>query len=288
MIFVNIKKLRGARGERFFLDADFNLPLAVRRAVFFGPSGSGKTLALQCVAGLARPDEGKISVSGRVFYSSDEKIFLKPQIRRVGYMPQDYALFPHLTVLQNVAYAGAGFFPAYIPAAAKRRARESLAKFGILELENRKPDAISGGQKQRVALARAANSSPCVLLLDEPFSALDPLLRERMRTEILNLLNEMDIPAIIITHDPEDVDVFAGALVLFNHGKTVAIGDYQKIRAAGASAADCLRSLETSLFPPPNDDAANRQKIRISQTAFRIGEAEKIIVNFRGARAKSP
>ena len=249
MISVNIKKLRVSKGSRFFLDAKFDLPFPVRRAVFFGPSGSGKTLTLQGVAGLARPDEGKIRAGERIFYSSEDKIFLKPQIRRVGYMPQDYALFPHLTVLQNVAYSGTGFFPSHVGATEKKRARELLANFGILELENRKPDAISGGQKQRAALARAANSSPCLLLLDEPFAALDPLLRERMRTEILRLLDAMNIPAIVITHDPEDVDVFAGALVLFNQGKTVVIDDYQASRAAYPSASTCLRALEASSFP---------------------------------------
>ncbi|MDE5833855.1 MAG: ATP-binding cassette domain-containing protein [Desulfovibrio sp.] len=249
MLKAVIRKTCGGGGSRFTLDIALELPAAIRRAVFFGPSGSGKTLTMQCVAGLAMPDKGEISVEDRVFYSSRQKICLKPQVRSVGYMAQDYALFPHLTVLQNVAYPRTGLFCAHIPASEKKRARELLANFGILDLQRRKPGAISGGQKQRTALARAANSSPRILLLDEPFSALDPLLRERMRREILAFLNELNLPAIIITHDPDDVDAFAGALVLFNQGRAVVSRDYQEIREGYPSAAACLRDLEAEAFP---------------------------------------
>lgn len=253
MIRVALTKLCQRGASRFQLDVNINLDPAVRRAVFFGPSGSGKTLTMRCVAGLETPDKGEIEVDCRCFYSSERGIRLPPRIRRVGYTPQDYALFPHLTVLQNVAYPRSGLFCKYVSPEEKQRARALLKKFAILDLENHLPGEISGGQKQRTALARAANASPRLLLLDEPFSALDPLLRERTRREILTRLADLDVPAIIITHDPEDVDAFAGALVLYNRGRAVQIDDYQARRARFDDAFACLRALREAAFPDAED-----------------------------------
>lgn len=244
MLALNIHKTFRTRASSFILSINFEA--VGRRIVFFGPSGSGKTLTMQAIAGLLKPQSGRIAVDGAVFFDSLQKIWIAPQKRHVGYVLQDYALFPHLNVLQNVAYPHSGLFGQRISASQRRNAEELLQRFGILALAAQRPLELSGGQKQRVALARAINYSPRLLLLDEPFSALDPLLREHLRQEILAILEELAIPAVIITHDPEDVEAFAGGLVLFHSGKAKVISDWPQIRARFATTAQALRSLVNS------------------------------------------
>lgn len=235
---------------RFRLEIAFKLAPPSRRVVFFGPSGSGKTLTMQCIAGLKKPSRGYIRIDGNVFFDSEQKINLPTRERRLGYMFQDYALFPHLNILQNVAYAGTGLFARHISKAEKEKALAYLKNFGLIQLASHLPGEISGGQRQRVALARALNSRPVMLLLDEPFSALDPLLRRRMRSEILSILEKLDLPVVIITHDPEDVEVFAGDLVLFQRGKAKVITDWGTIRSRFATTAECLLSLQAAMDMP--------------------------------------
>lgn len=162
-------------------------------------------------------------------------------------MFQDYALFPHLNVLQNVAYPRGGLFARHVGKKERIRALELLKSFGIAHLERHLPHEISGGQKQRVALARAINSDPRLLLLDEPFSAFDPLLRQEARKEIISLLKQFPIMAIIITHDPEDVEAFAGQLIFFRDGHATMAPEWASLRAHRQNAADCLRKLEAAL-----------------------------------------
>lgn len=229
----------------FRLKAQLNIASDCSSVALFGPSGSGKTLTLQCIAGLAQPDAGKIEIFNRPVFDSQNKINIPPQKRNLGYMIQDYALFPHLTVLENAAYAKSGLFGR----CNRQLRKETLAlleTLGIAHLANHLPRQISGGQRQRAALARAINSNPKLLLLDEPFSALDPLLREAMRQELRRILITRNLPAIIITHDPDDVDVFADALFLFNSGAVKAIPDWPRIRPNFVSAAACLRSLQSA------------------------------------------
>lgn len=245
MLHLDIAKEFKGGSKNFRLELKLEICADFRRVVFFGPSGSGKTLALRMIAGLQKPDYGRIEVLDTLFYDSGKKFFLAPQKRHSGYLVQDYALFPHLTILQNVAYPGTGFFPRRVSASEAARAGEILERFGIAHLQNHLPGEISGGQKQRCALARAFNSSPKFLLLDEPFSALDPLMRLHMRDEINSLLSEMDLPAIIITHDPEDVVTFAGALVLFKEGHGEVISAWPELRAKYATAALALHALLT-------------------------------------------
>lgn len=243
MLKLRIGKAFKADRKIFKLDLDFAIGPEYRCVVFFGPSGSGKTLAMQVIAGLQRPDYGHIEALGRILYDSDEKIFVPPQRRRVGYLLQDYALFPHLTVLQNVAYPHTGLFPRFVSASASERACQLLKRFGIEHLKGHLPGEISGGQKQRAALARALNSGPDILLLDEPFSALDPLMRAYMRCEIQRLISEMNLPALIITHDPADVETFAGALVLFHAGNANVIANWSAFRQKHDSTAGALQAL---------------------------------------------
>lgn len=244
MINVRLRKIFRTNDAPFSLDVDFSI--RGKTAVLFGPSGSGKSLTLHCLAGLVRPDGGSIRLKERILY--DNTVFIPARHRRIGYMFQDYALFPHLNVLQNVAYARSGFFARH----PRRDDRETamLERFGIGHLARRMPGQLSGGQRQRVALARALNADPELLLLDEPFSALDTLLRERLRRELRDLFATLTIPVIIITHDPEDVDIFAADIILYGAGNARPVPDYQEIRAGFASAGDCLRRLqETAVMP---------------------------------------
>lgn len=228
----------------FSLNVDYEIGGEQKNVVLFGPSGSGKSLTMQCLAGLVRPDSGYIRLDGRTLYDGGSNVFVPPQRRRIGYMFQDYALFPHLTLLQNVAYSGTGLCPWRVCPAQQQRAQSVLERFGIGHLARSLPSQLSGGQRQRAALARALNADPELLLLDEPFSALDPLLRERLREELLELMADLTIPAVIITHDPGDVDAFAGSLVLYDHGHVRMVPDYVDIRRNFGSAGCCLRHLQ--------------------------------------------
>ena len=220
MLSVNITKEISRGGAPFRLEARFALPAGTHNAVFFGPSGSGKTVTMQCVAGLLMPDSGRIVAGETVFFDSGKGTRLPARRRHLGYVPQDYALFPHLTVLQNVAYAHSGIFGRHMSAGAKEEALAMLERLRLAHLGARYPHELSGGQRQRVALARALNASPRLLLMDEPFSALDVPLRAALRQEIRELLSSLAIPSVIISHDPADADAFGGALVLFENGRS--------------------------------------------------------------------
>jgi molybdate transport system ATP-binding protein len=168
-----ICRVRQRLRSGFELDADLCVPLAQSRVtVLFGPSGSGKTTLLRLLAGLDRPDEGVIACRGATWYDSSRGVHLPPQRRRAGFLFQDYALFPHLTVEANVAFAG------------RERAAALMDTFGLADLAALYPRAISGGQQQRVALARALAAGSALLLLDEPLSALDAASRVRLRTDL--------------------------------------------------------------------------------------------------------
>ena len=213
---VDIQKTFVSAERRFTLDVAFTA--TTQRVVLFGPSGTGKSLTLQAIAGLLRPDEGKITLHGNALFDSKLNVDLKPQARKVAYLFQDYALFPHLNVRQNIGFGlQRGWF--------NPRARSSHAQIDYwldaLELRGvagNFPAQLSGGQKQRVALARALVAQPQLLLLDEPFSALDSTLRQRMRLELSDLQTRLDIPMVLITHDPDDVAAFGDQVVQISDG----------------------------------------------------------------------
>jgi molybdate transport system ATP-binding protein len=201
----------------------FSLELAFRsdgpRVVLFGPSGSGKSLTLRAIAGLIRPDTGHIGVRGRTLFDDFRGVDVPARARRIGYVFQDYALFPHLTVAQNVAFGlTAGLRQPsrrQVPEAAQRW----LDAFELDGLANRYPSQISGGQQQRVALARALAPQPELLLLDEPFAALDPPLRGRLRDELVALQARLDVQMLVITHDPADVEVLGQHVLEIRAGR---------------------------------------------------------------------
>ncbi|MDR1625173.1 MAG: ATP-binding cassette domain-containing protein [Spirochaetia bacterium] len=183
-----------------------------------GASGSGKSMTLKCIAGIETPDEGHISAKGRVFFDSAKKINLKPQARRVGYLFQNYALFPRMTVQENIVAA--------FPSAGEetlRRARVFIERFGLSGLERLLPNQLSGGQQQRTALARMLIREPEVILLDEPFSALDTNLREQMQLQFLELLkSRQDI--IMVTHSRDEVYKLCGETLVMDKGRVIGKG----------------------------------------------------------------
>jgi len=185
--------------------------------VIFGPSGSGKSVTLQAIAGLIRPTRGHIRLGGRTLFNSATGFSMPTRSRRIGYVFQDYALFPHLTVLENAGYALRAW-PRPLSREARERILYMLDVFGIADLAGSMPYELSGGQQQRVALARALLRDPEVILLDEPFSAMDFLLRDKMREELAAMQVRFNVPIILITHDLEDVRTFADTLVIFRHG----------------------------------------------------------------------
>ncbi len=195
--------------------------------VLFGPSGAGKTTVLRCLAGLERPDEGRIALGDEVWFDSATGRWLPPQLRRVGYLPQGLALFPHLDVAGNIAFGIRGLDGR----ARAARVRDLLERFGLAELGRRRPAELSGGERQRVALARALAASPRLLLLDEPLSALDAPTRERLRLELRELLATAEISAILVTHDRTEALVLGDRVavlvdgVLRQAGPTVEVFD---------------------------------------------------------------
>ena len=210
------KTVRSARRSfelrvRFTTDA--------RRTVIFGPSGAGKSLTLQALAGLLTPDAGRISFGDDVLFDRAAGIDIPARHRGFGYLFQDYALFPKLNVRQNIAFGlsqGLRNPSAQVDHEAVER---WLRAFELVDVAGQRPDELSGGQRQRTALARALVHSPRALLLDEPFSALDPELRERMRAELDELLTRIDIPVLMITHDPQDLEWFGDAALYLRDGQ---------------------------------------------------------------------
>ncbi len=175
----------------------------------FGPSGSGKSITLKTIAGLVSPDEGIIQLNNITLFSSASQINLKPQERNLGYVPQSYGLFCHMSVFENISFA----IKEKNKDVKKNIALDFIKKFDIMSIANSYPSEISGGQKQRVAIARALASNPSVLLLDEPFSAIDINLRKIVREEIKFFLNQWKIPIVLVTHDFEDVKVLGTNLI---------------------------------------------------------------------------
>ena len=216
---ISIQKQYRTAKRTFELNIQFQSN--AQRLVLYGPSGAGKTQVLKMLAGLVKPETGFIHFSNNVLFDSQQRIHVSPQNRRLAYMFQNYALFPHLTVAQNIAFSlQKGWFnPARHltpPAVANW-----LEKFDLQALADQYPHQLSGGQSQRVALARALVMSPNALLLDEPFSALDDHLRQALRQALTELQAQLSIPMILITHHDEDVRWFGDDIIHLSEGKVV-------------------------------------------------------------------
>lgn len=198
-----------------------------------GPSGAGKTTLLRAIAGLYRCHAGHVAVDGAVWFDSQAKVFLPPHRRRVGLVFQEHALFPHLSAADNVAVALIDH-----PQSERRsRAAELLSRVHLDGLEGRKPAELSGGQRQRVAIARALARDPKVLLLDEPFSAVDRRTRVHLQAEIVALRKDLAIPMLLVTHDVDEVARLADRLCILDQGRVCLIGRPEDVLAEPAIRA---------------------------------------------------
>ena len=206
----------------FTLDVEYSMENEL--LVIEGSSGAGKTTILNCLAGIMKPDDGNITVDGRVLFSHTDKVNIAAEKRNIGYLFQSYALFPNMTVRQNVLY-GLKNKKEYRKKASRKEMLEyadyMMETLGISHLANKNSSAISGGEKQRTALARAMVTKPSLLLLDEPFSALDENTKSRIYEEFNEFKETLKIPTILITHNPRETELFADKNITLKEGRII-------------------------------------------------------------------
>ena len=216
------------------LDVAIDVPPGI--TCVLGPSGAGKSTLLGAIAGLLRPDTGRIALGDVVWFDAAKKLELPANLRRVAYVFQHLALFPHFDAVGNVSY---GMARTLSRAEKHDRARALLGRLGVGHLAARKPRTFSGGEAQRVALARALAMEPQVILLDEPFSALDRTLRGQLTTLVRDLVDDLDVPMVHVTHHVGEARALADRVIHIERGKVVAEGSPAEVlRAPGAGAAD--------------------------------------------------
>jgi molybdate transport system ATP-binding protein len=201
------------------------LTLGAQTLAIVGPSGAGKSSLLRSIAGLERPHEGRIAFADELWFDAAQRIWVAPERRRVGYVPQDYGLFPHMTVAANVRFGG------------RRDRPDLLDRLGIAHLGRASPSELSGGERQRVALARALAREPRVLLLDEPLAALDESTRTEVRDELAATLRYLRLPTMLVTHSFEDAGALAREIAVLDAGHVVQLG----------SSAELVRSPATPM-----------------------------------------
>ena len=232
-LLVDIEKDFGS----FQLNVSFESPSGVLGLL--GASGCGKSMTLRCIAGIVKPDRGRIVLQGRTLFDSERHIDLPPQQRRVGLLFQNYALFPNLTVEQNLL---AGMCREKDRAAKQKRLTELLERFYLTGLERRRPAQLSGGQQQRVALGRILAGDPEVLLLDEPFSALDSYLRWQLELEMLEVLERFGKPVVLVTHSRDEVVRLCQTVCVLDQGRSSPPHSVQELFDAPKTVAACLLS----------------------------------------------
>ncbi len=264
MIQARIRKQYPARldSAAFMLDIDFQAASGV--TVLFGPSGAGKTLTLDCIAGFVRPDAGRILLDDKLVFDGETRVHLPPQARGCGYVFQNYALFPHMSLRKNLQFAVDG-----LPRLERhRKVNEMLERFRLTEVAGRFPHALSGGQRQRCSIARALIGSPRMLLLDEPARGLDLPLRAELYAALRQVRTDFGTPILLVTHSLEECFELADEMLVFDGGKIVQSGPPRKVLDHPASA-EVLR-----LFGPCNllpaeiralDPAKNTSRVRFGE-----------------------
>ena len=244
---VNIRKKLGSFQLQVQFDAEQGIPLAL-----LGASGCGKSVTLRCIAGILKPDEGRITLDGVVLYDSAAGIDLPPQQRRVGYLFQQYALFPNMTVRQNIAAA-----------VRDRKARagvaaEKLRQFQLESVADLRPDQLSGGHQQRCALARILASAPRVILLDEPFSALDSYLQDQLEVELAQTLEQFSGPVVWVSHDRGEVFRNCPQVCVIDRGTSQPVTNLEELfRNPGTEAAARLSGCQTCIRAVPGGDVVS-------------------------------
>jgi molybdate transport system ATP-binding protein len=251
--------------------------------VLFGPTGCGKTTVLRCLAGLEMPEEGTIHFGAETWFDADRDVRLTPQQRGIGFVFQDYALFPHLTVAGNVGYGLGGL----TASERRRRVGELLEQFELTAQSEKWPRHLSGGQQQRVALARALACRPKLLLLDEPLSALDAAMREQLRGELRRLLAACDMPVLLVTHDREEALVLGDALVVMSDGTVRQSGPVLEVfnRPADAEVARIVRveNVHPGRVVGVRDGLATIEVGAVRLTALASpGLEDEVLVSIRG------
>jgi molybdate transport system ATP-binding protein len=219
------KSFPGA-GRDFALDVQFTIAPGI--TILFGPSGAGKTTLLDCIAGLTNPDSGKIAIADQVLFDNAQATNIPPQHRKAGYVFQDLALFPHLSVEKNIEYGLA----AINKAARQKKTQSILESFRITHLRDRKPKEISGGERQRVALARSLVTDPCILLLDEPLAALDASTKSKIIEDLRAWNTAHNIPILYITHNREEVFALGDRVLVLENGRIIADGTPHAVMSA--------------------------------------------------------
>jgi molybdate transport system ATP-binding protein len=226
ILSARIRKTFSSTEREFSLDVEFSAPPGF--TILFGPSGSGKTTLLDCMAGLAIPDAGKITVGERVFFDASNSVDLPIAKRGVGYVLQDLALFPHMTVKQNIEYGLAQL----LRADREKKAALMMQEFRIEHLARQRPGKISGGERQRVVLARALVTDPCVLLLDEPLAALDVATKSRILDDLRRWNHEHRVPILYVTHSREEVLALGERVLVMDAGRIIAQGSPHEVLTA--------------------------------------------------------
>lgn len=258
------KLLHGSLGD-MYLDVEFELEKGDFLAIM-GESGSGKTTILRIIAGVEKSNS-KIIVDNEIW--QDSKTFLPPQKRKIGFVFQDYALFPNMTVMENLLYVKKDL-----------KLAEYLLKItNLKELKNRFPNTLSGGQKQRVALARALMRKPKILLMDEPFSALDPSMRESLQKEILFLHKEFNLTTIMVSHNPAEIYKLSNKVIEINHGKIVKNSDTKDVLLKHSGSAKF--AFEAEILELKKSDIINIAVISIGNQISEIVITTKEVENLK-------
>lgn len=265
---VLLSRRRGGSSP-FVLDVAIGLPPGI--TILFGPSGAGKSTLLDCIAGLACPDAGRIAAGGHVLFDSDAGVNCRPQSRRIAYVFQTLALFPHMTAEENVAY-GLGDLPRE---ERSERAQEILNVFRVDKLRGRKPAEISGGERQRIALARSLVTQPRVLLLDEPLTGLDASLKEAIVDDLRAWNAARRIPIMYVTHSRDEVDALGERVIAMDHGRVIGQGIPQEVleaprRARLAQAAGFENLLSGNVVDLCEADGVMRVRLGSSQCEIEV------------------
>ena len=260
-LYVDIEKTLGSFHLKVKLEA------ADETLALLGASGCGKSLTLKCIAGIETPDKGKILVDDVVLFDSEKKINLSPQQRRTGLMFQNYALFPNMTVLQNIR-TGAN-------RETDKKKREAavtavLESFGLTELKNRLPHQLSGGQQQRVALARILVSNPRILLLDEPFSALDSHLRFKLEREVRQVIRKFGKTVVLVSHDRDEVFRMSDSIAIMDSGRIEVTGTKEAVFQKPRKKLHAVHIVEPSVAARAHIDDG-----RLGERAFHFVEHEQ-------------
>ena len=250
----------GPESAGFHLDVDLEAGGGV--TVLFGPSGAGKTLTLDCIAGFARPDSGRILLDDEILFDASARVNLPPRKRRCGYVFQNYALFPHMSLRENLMF-GAERSPRL---ERHRRVNEMLDRFHLTGVAGRRPHEVSGGQKQRCSIARALIGSPQLLLLDEPARGLDAQLRAELYSVLRQIRSEFDVPILLVTHDLEECFQLGDRMIVLREGRVVQSGPPREVLDQPATTEVARLLGFVNLFPAEIaalDPGRNTSRLRL-------------------------